>query len=213
MNREGANPNYIKNFLEPGLGVPLGVFGPNYKTPRSVQMNFGIQREIRPGMVFSADLLRNVETHSLLGVDVKHDGSISNFNLAAAEGAIAATNSAFGCATVNCAITAGATMADYGKHGLASDLDFGQACIQAIGTQCAFGGINPNQQAALFLKPAGSSVYNALQMKLVQNLTNPVKGLKAVNFQVAYSLSRFENSCGAAGARTGVDHRQGLLPA
>src|SRR5260370_3205835 len=208
MNREGANPNYIKNFLEPGLGVPLGVFGPNYKTPRSVQMNFGIQREIRPGMVFSADFLRNVETHSLLGVDVNHDGGISNFNLAAAQGAIAATNGAFGCATVDCAIAGGATMADYGKHGLASDVDFGQACNQAIGVQCTFGGINPNQNAAVFLQPIGRSVYNALQMKLVQNLTNPVKGLKAVNFQVAYSLSRFENSGGAAVAGTAPHNDQ-----
>ena len=211
LNLQADNPNYIKNFLDAGLGVPLGVFAPNYKTPRSVQMNFGIQREIRPGMVFSADFLRNVETHTLLGVDVNHDGGISNFNLAAAQGAIAATNGAFGCATVNCAIAAGATMADYGSHGLASDLDFGQACIQAIGTQCAFGGINPNQQAALFLKPVGRSVYNALQMKLVQNLTNPVKGLKAVNFQVAYSLSRFENSGGAAVAGTASDNDQDFV--
>ena len=31
-------------------------------------MNFGFQREIRHGMVFTADFLRNVETHGLLGV-------------------------------------------------------------------------------------------------------------------------------------------------
>jgi hypothetical protein len=211
LNLQAANPNYVKNFLDAGLGVPLGVFGPNYKTPRSVQMNFGIQREIRPGMVLSADFLRNVETHSPLGVDVNHDGAISNFNLSAAQSAITATNSAFGCGTVDCAISKGATMADYGKHGLASDLDFGQACNQAIGVQCAFGGINPNQQAAIFLQPIGRSVYNALQMKLVQNLTNPVKGLKAVNFQVAYSLSRFENSGGAPVAGTAADNDQDFV--
>ena len=211
VNLQADNPNYIKNFLDAGKGIPLGFFAPNYKTARSVQMNFGLQREIRPGMVFSADFLRNVETHSLLDVDVNHDGDIRNFNLSAAQSAIAATNSAFGCGTVDCAIAGGATMADYGNHGLASDTDFGQACNQAIGVQCAFGGINPNQQAALFLRPVGRSVYNALQMKLVQNLTNPVKGLKAVNFQVAYSLSRFENSGGAAISGTAVDNDQDFV--
>jgi hypothetical protein len=34
-------------------------------------------------------------------------------------------------------------------------------------------------------------------MKLTQNVTNPFRGSKALNFQVAYSLSRFENSGGA----------------
>jgi hypothetical protein len=216
LSLQAANPNYIKNFLDAGLGVPLGVFGPNYRTPRSVQMNFGIQRQIRSGMVFSADFLRNVETHSLLGVDINHDGAISNFNLSAAQAAIAATNASFSsgggpCASVDCAIAAGATMADYGTHGLASDVDFGQACNQAIGVQCAFGGISPNQQAAFFLQPIGRSVYNALQMKLVQNVTNPVKGLKAVNFQVAYSLSRFENSGGAAVNGTAADNDQDFV--
>jgi hypothetical protein len=211
LNLQAPNPNYIGNFLSAGLGVPLGVFGPNYKTPRSIQINFGIQREIRPGMVLSADFLRNVETHSLLGLDVNHDGSISNFNLGAAQAAIAATNTAFGCASVDCAIAAGATMADYGNHGLASDLDFGQACNQAIGVQCAFGGVNPNQQAAYFLKPVGRSVYNALQMKLVQNVANPVKGVKSANFQVAYSLSRFENSGGAPVGGIAADNDQDFV--
>ena len=44
------------------------MFAPGYKTPRSLQMNVGIQREIRRGMVFSADYLRNVGTRSLLSI-------------------------------------------------------------------------------------------------------------------------------------------------
>ncbi len=36
-------------------------------------------------------------------------------------------------------------------------------------------------------------MYNGLQMKLVQNLTDPIKGIKAVNFQISYALSRFVN--------------------
>ncbi len=41
------------------------------------------------------------------------------------------------------------------------------------------------------LEPVGRSVYSGLQMKLVQNVTNPMRGVKAANFQVSYSLSKF----------------------
>jgi hypothetical protein len=211
LDLQAPNPNYIGTLLGQGLGVPLGFFAPGYKTPRSVQINAGIQREIRHGMVFSADYLRNVGTFSLLGVDVNHDGDVKNFNLANAQAAIAATNTSFGCATVNCAIAAGATMADYGNSGLASASDFGQDCLDAIGAGCAFGGVNPTQAQAFFLRPIGRSVYNALQMKLVENVTSPVRGLKALNFQIAYSLSKFENSGGSQATGTSADNDQDFV--
>src|SRR5262249_4103708 len=56
------------------------------------------------------------------------------------------------------------------------------------------------------LKPVGRSVYNALQMKLSQNLSNPVRGIKMLNFQVSYSLSRLENSGGLQLTGTPVDN-------
>ncbi len=43
-------------------------------------MNAGFQREIRHGMMISADYVRNVETHGLLGVDVNHAGAARYFN-------------------------------------------------------------------------------------------------------------------------------------
>jgi hypothetical protein len=49
------------------------LFAPNYQPPRSVEINFGIQRELRHGMVFSADYLRNIETRNL--------PNFGNFNL------------------------------------------------------------------------------------------------------------------------------------
>jgi hypothetical protein len=211
LDLKAPNPNYIGNFLGAGLGVPLGVIAPGYKTPRSVQMNFGIQREIRHGMVFSADYLRNIETRTLLGIDVNHDGSVKNFNLANATAAIAATNAKFGCATVDCAIAAGATMADYGNHGLASASDFGQDCNDALGAPCAFPGVNPGQAVSLFLQPVGRSVYNGLQMKLTQNVAEPFRGVKALNFQVSYSLSRFENSGGIQTTGTTGDNDQDFV--
>jgi hypothetical protein len=211
LNLQAPNPNYIGNFLGAGLGVPLGLIAPGYKTPRSVQMNFGIQREIRHGMVLTADFVRNVETRSLLAIDENHDGSIKNFNLANAQAAIAATNAKFGCATVDCAIAAGAMMTDYGNHGLASASDFGQDCNDAVGAPCAFGGINPGQAVSLFLQPVGRSVYNGLQMKLSQNVSEPFRGVKALNFQVSYSLSRFQNSGGIQTTGTTGDNDQDFV--
>lgn len=212
---KAPNPNFIGNFLSQGLGVPLGPFAPNYKTPRSVQMNIGVQREIRPGMVFTADYLRNVETRTLLGIDINQVGDVRHFNATAAANAIDATNAGFECgpgqAGVDCAIAAGASMVDYAFNGLTADSDFGQACIQALGVPCAFGGINTNQSQAFFLEPIGRSVYNALQMKLSQNVSNPLRGVKALNFQVAYSLSRFENSGGGQFTGTPGDSDQDFV--
>ena len=155
-----------------GASFPLGLFAPKYQSPRSLQMNFGVQREIRHGMVFSADYLRNVTTHTLLGVDANKAGDVSTFNQGIATNAINATNSAFGCGTgtagVNCAIAAGATIDDYAGNGLTSPVDFGGTRLAAIGAPCAFGGINQNLGQAFFLFPIGRSVYNGLQMKLSQ---------------------------------------------
>ena len=192
------NPAFIGTQLSAGNAFNIGsaLFAPNYKTPRSLQINAGIQHQIRKGMIFSADYLRNVETRSLIGVDINHAGAARTFNLAGAQGAIAATNTAFGCAgSTNpaCAIAAGATINDFASNGLGSPGDIGQSCVALFGYPCAFPGNNPAYGSMSFLEPIGRSVYNALQVKLVQNVTNPFRGVKGGNFQISYSLSRFEN--------------------
>jgi len=213
-----SNPGYLPGLIGLGLGagsnsVPL-TFGPNFQTPRSFQMNVGIQREIHHGTVLSVDYLRNIETHSLLGIDVNHTGDARYFNMAGAQAAISATNNAFGCGTgydpgsTGCAIAAGATMANYAANGLTATYELGVGgtalgyvggCPQTATGQpigCAFGGLNPMVDNLNFLLPIGRSVYKALDMKLVQNVTNPMKGVKTANFQVAYSLSKFVNPGG-----------------
>ena len=195
-----TNPNgaYIGNYLTPGnplFGANVnaynnsqGLFDSNYVSPRAVQMNLGIQREIRHGMVFSADFLRNVETHALLAVDLNHAGDITNFNPANAAAAISATETAFGHpGDLPATINAGAKIGDFVKNNMGSPLDAGGACA------CAFTGTNPALGQFYMEEPISRSVYNALQMKVTQNVVNPAPGLKAVNFQVAYSLSRFVN--------------------
>lgn len=214
LDLQASNPNYIGNDLAAGLSVAPALFAPNYKTPRSLQMNIGIQREIRRGMVLSADYLRNVETHSLLGIDINQAGDVSHFNLANAQAAIATTNAAFGgCTNVDCAIAAGAQMTDYAGNGLGSAVDFGGDCIGSAGsaTECAFPGINPTQGQFYMLQPIGRSVYNALQLKLVQNVKNPFRGIKMLNFQTSYSLSRFSNTGGTQASGTTGDNDQDFV--
>jgi len=61
------------------------------------------------------------------------------------------------------------------------------------------------------LQPIGRSVYNALQMKLVQNVSNPVKGIKYANFQISYSLSRLDSTGGAQVTGTAADSDQDFV--
>jgi hypothetical protein len=206
------NPSYVGTLLQAGVPLNTGglaLFDPNYKTPRSVQINAGIQREIRHGMVLSADYVRNVETFALLDIDINHVGDVGYFNSSAAQAAITATNASVGCtqpgpAGVDCAIplltaqqaVTGASPASvYLGNGLGTPTDAGGvACpLSPLGRPCAFSGINPANNGGFFLRPASRSVYNGLQMKLVQNVQNPLRGLKAANFQISYSLSKFVN--------------------
>jgi carboxypeptidase family protein len=205
-----SNPNYLGSLLSQGLGSnSVPPLDPNYHTPRSVEMNIGVERELRPGMVFSADFVRNVQTHYFIGIDENHTGDVRYFNKSAAQQAIASTLAACGVTTVDQAIQAcpgiysaggGATMADFANHGLTSSADFNRACGVLFGYPCAFPGINPNAPPLPFLKPVGRSVYNGLQTKLTQNVKRPFQGVRAFNLQVSYALSRFENSGGAVPA-------------
>jgi hypothetical protein len=77
-----------------------------------------LQHEIRPGMVLTADYLRNIETHTLLAIDTNHVGDARFFNLTNArqQNAVAVTNGNSSVAgrdiqlgSINCAIT-GATI-------------------------------------------------------------------------------------------------------
>ncbi len=211
------NPGYVPGLVGLGLGAgsnatPL-TFAPNFQTPRAVQINVGIQRELHHGTILSVDYLRNIETRSLLGIDLNHTGDTRFFNLGGAQAAISATNAAFGCGagfdqgSISCAIAAGATMANYAANGLDTSAELGVSGTNGVtdpkkiggcpAVGCAFPGLNPNVSNLNFLLPIGRSVYNALDMKLVQNVTNPFKGLKSANFQISYSLSKFVNPGGA----------------
>jgi hypothetical protein len=220
------NPNYIGTLLQQGLatGVSPSMYDPNFQTPRSLQMNIGVQRELRPGMILSADFVRNVQTHYLLGIDENHTGDIHYFNKAAALQAISATNQLFNCGSgtdsgsVQCAINAGAQMTDYANNGLTSSTDFGGVCSFPSPTgpgnyTCAFPGINPNAPPLPFLKTIGRSVYNALQAKLTESAQNPLRGVRELNLQISYALSRFENTGGSSTIGPAAGDQDSGIPA
>jgi len=191
-----ANPGYIGTTKSDGLDVNgTDLLAPNYVSPRSVQINLGLEHEIRPGMVFTMDYLRNIETHTLLAIDTNHVGDARFFNLANAQAAIAATTTQFGCAgysnqsaAINCAINAGAKISDFATNGLDSgySLCSGGPCPSA-----AFPGMNQNLGANQMLFPAGRAEYNGFQFSLRQDLRNPFKHISAMNLQASYALSKY----------------------
>src|SRR5207253_4623868 len=125
-------------------GLVPARYDPNYRTPRSVEMNTGIQWEIHPGMAVSIDFVRNVHTHYLIGIEENHTGDVGYFNKSSALQAISSTNQSFNCGSgtdsysIQCAIAAGTQMADYANHGLTSSADFDQPCSVRFGYPCAF---------------------------------------------------------------------------
>ena len=201
-----SNGVFIGNILADGIDATgTNLFFPNYVTPRSVQMNFGLQHEFRNGMVFTADYLRNVATHNLLTVDTNHLGDARFLDTNAALAAITTTvgacappggvTVATSQAAVNCFLGAnpGATIADFAAHGLDSSalLCFGLPCASIGLPAAAFPGINPNLGTNQMLFPIGRSVYNGLQMSLKQDVRNPFHGVKYLNLQVSYALSKY----------------------
>jgi len=200
------NGSYVGNTLADGANSSgNNLIAPNYVTPRSWQMNVGIQRQLWNGTVLSVDYLRNVGVHFLLDYDTNHVGDARFLNKTAAASAIATTLSQCGVATIDAAIIncpnnpagtsqAGytprpATIFDFAHNGL----DSGNACAGGLpsGNNCAFGGANPSLGQNQMLFPIGRSVYNGLDVKLVSNVNRPMRGVKHLNYQVAYSLSRF----------------------
>ena len=206
------NPGYIANAGADGLNITgTSLLAPAYVTPRSVQMNFGIQREIRRGTVISIDGLRNISTHTLLAIDTNHVGDFRFFNRGNAAAAVAAVeancgNGASVQATLsNCLHSPAlgpsdtnygtpsdpirpANVSDFAKNGL--DSGYG-LCGGFPCPRSAFGGINPALGANQMLFPIGRSVYNALEATLRQDVNNTGRYVKHTNLQASYTFSQY----------------------
>ena len=148
-----TNPGYVGESLQNNANL----LAPNYQSPRSWQMNVGLQHEFGKGTMASADYVRNISLRYLLPVDTNHVGDARYLNKTAAINAISATTAGFNCAggssaaAIDCAIAAGATIDDFAGAGLDSGITYlqGQPSIAnaqlgvAPSQGAAFAGINP----------------------------------------------------------------------
>ena len=204
-----SNPSYVGNTLEISQPVQgLAAYSPGYRSARSYQFNFGVQRQIGKG-VFTADYIRNVSTRFMLTIDQNHVGDARFLDPTAALAAINATVVPSGCtaatdgpssqAAVACYIAAnpGASINTFAGNGLDSGNVFGSGITGTTGgapadiTGAAFGGINRSVGQGDFEVPEGRSVYNALQTSYKQQVANPFPGVSSLDLTVAYTLSKF----------------------
>lgn len=192
-----SNSTYVANTLK------VSTYSPLYKTPYSIQINGGVQRELWKGAVISADFVHNATLHIGETTDLNHVGAARTLNTAAAQNAITTViNSKSACvgqtgtAGVQCAINAGATLSNFSSAGL----DSGNVTLsgypavyrgKTVATGAAFPGVNPALGNGTFIQPIGHSAYDALQVVYRQQKRRPLPGLDNVNLQVAYTLSRY----------------------
>jgi hypothetical protein len=186
-----ANGDFVGKYLSGG-----GLFAPDYRSPRSYQMNAGVQHQFGHGTVLTADYVRNVGLRYLVGQDTNKVGDARFLNFANAQNAIAATNAALGCgasfsgASIDCAISKQATIGTYAQNGLDSGDFFAGGLPCPV---CAFPGVNPNVGSLGVLFPIGRSLYNGLLVELKSNLNHPLPGVKRMMVISSYALSRFKS--------------------
>ena len=191
-----SNGNYMGNagaFASPMLNG-LSLMSPNYQTPRTVRANVGLRHELRPGLVFTADYVREVTTRTLLGIDANQGGAVGTFSLANALAARDSAQTSNGCATgtnqVGCMVAklgpAGA-LAAYGASGIGgpAQVTSGSPC-----PFCAFPGIRPNVGVTVMDIPEGRSVYSGTLLSLNQEIKNFGAGVQRATFRVSYAHSR-----------------------
>ena len=200
-----ANGSYIGNAGADNSSTGTNLFAPNFRTPYSLQFNVGIQHEFKPGTVLSVDFLRNHGLHYLVYYDTNHVGAARTLNVPNAQTAIANTLAACGVGSIDAAIAGcpglhpavteggpagSATISDFASNGL----DSGAAVNGGFpGSGSAFPGLNQAVGQNYMLQPIGKSIYNGLDVSFKQQVKNPLPGVKSVNLQASYSLSRLNS--------------------
>jgi hypothetical protein len=208
-----ANPNFVGETLQPDYGG--GLYYPNFRTPRSYQMNFGVQHEIVKNGVISVDYIRNIGLRFLVAQDTNRIGDSRYLNTVAAQNAIAYTLETCGVTSIEQGLLSGAchnnpvtgnplgtpralTIADFANNGLDSGWGYlGGQPAEAYGISpdegAAFAGMNPWYGSNTMQFSTGRSVYNALQVSYRQTAKDLIRLLPNAQFNVSYSLSRFES--------------------
>lgn len=201
----GATAVANTGFAGYGLSIQNGTiaYAPKYQSPYSININFGVQRQLSPGVVLSADYVHLATLRIQQTIDANHVGDSRFLNVAAGQAAIAATTSQFHCAggyssdAITCAIAAGATITDFAGNGLDSGTKLNGGAPNSIAGgagQAAFAGVNPAVGVGTFSYPMGKAGYDGLQMNLREQKVHPFRGVAQTNLEVSYAYSRMITS-------------------
>lgn len=88
-----------------------------------------------------------------------------------------------------------ANIADFAKNGLDSaDAYCGGLPCFALGKVAVFPGINRNLGTVQMLSTIGRSVYNGYEATLRQDLRRPVRGVRDLNWQFSYTISKYAST-------------------
>ncbi|MBI3485014.1 MAG: TonB-dependent receptor [Acidobacteria bacterium] len=186
--------------FETSQGVTFGFLfgGSKFKVPYSVQSNIGVQHEIFPGHVISADFVVN---HAVglpfLGEELECRRCASTLNVAAATAKVNSVLAAAGVPTVAAYIAAFPTRT-ITSFGLASDSIYRGLTPDPTSTF-------PIIQTTNFLRArimthGGYSKYKALQVKATGHLKDKLWFIKNMNYIVSWSFGRSEATNGAGRA-------------
>lgn len=157
----------------------------DYHTPYGIQFNIGIQRELRPGLVLSADYVHNRGARFNQVIDHNRIGAANTLDLGIAQGAINATLADFSCATIACVIGKGGSISDFSNEGLGAG-----SALDGF----AFRGMNPNFRTMGFIDSIGLSRFQALQVRLTGRMGSLGSVFKNTTTNITYQLGRFEST-------------------
>ncbi|HKM46390.1 MAG TPA: carboxypeptidase-like regulatory domain-containing protein [Terriglobales bacterium] len=201
-----------------------GLLAPNFKTPRVLHMDVGVQKQIGEHGMFSIDYMREIGTQFPMGIDTNHVGDSSlltdgynlnpslntyqaeldaiNATLSANTASAACPQAAFAGSSSQAAVTCylnavpGATITDFARHGLDSSNAFcGPFPCSVLGKQQAsFGGINPAVGSNIMYFPSGQSQYQGLHLAYKTSIVNPSKRVQRMDIAIAYAWSRYRTN-------------------
>ena len=196
---QAASAQLVSGWPQPGvpplfnslLGVGGGaILDPNYKSPYGAQINVGVQRQLKPGLVLDVDYIMNRGVHFYETQDRNRIGAANTLDVNAAQTAMDLTFSHMGCsagsnsANIDCVIAAGGDIHKFSAWGLGAG-----SALDGY----AFSGTNKNFRTMDTIEYAGVSRYQGLQVLLSGKL-GTWGPFRNVSTNVTYALSRFNSS-------------------
>jgi hypothetical protein len=209
-----------------------GMLAPNFRTPRVVHINIGIEHQFGEHSTFSADYIRDIGTQYPLGIDTNHVGDAShltdarnaahplqaevddiNLTLAAnplTNGICSPATSAGSSsqAAVDCYIqhVPSASIVDFARHGLDSSSSYcGPFPCSVLGLNpAAFSGINPAVGSNIMYFPTGRSRYDGVQLAFrTSGGGSPTLGLRHFDLSISYTFSKYRSNVAMANGAGG----------